>query len=79
MSTEIVQVLDYLCSKIGITIDWTAENIWPQAVEFMGRYRTYSIAQYIFWIVVSVGFIIFSTIVIKYALKNRDDPDSIFF
>lgn len=79
MSAEIIKVLDYLCSKIGITIDWSAENIWPQVTEFMSRYQVYGIAQCIFWIVVSVGFIVFSVTVIRYACKNTDNEDSVFY
>lgn len=79
MSTEIIKVLDYLSSKIGITIDWTAENIWPQVTEFMSRYQVYGIAQCIFWVIASIGFIVFSVTVIRYACKNKDNEDSIFY
>lgn len=30
MSEEIIKVLDYICEQLGIAIDWTAENVWPQ-------------------------------------------------
>lgn len=29
ISKEIIEVLDYIGSKVGITIDWTAENVIP--------------------------------------------------
>ena len=35
MNNKIIEVLDYLGEKIGLAIDWTAENIYPQVIEFM--------------------------------------------
>lgn len=78
MSAEIIQVLDYLCGKIGLTIDWSAENIWPQVAEFMSRYQVYGIAQCIFWVITSIGFIVFSVMVIKHVYKNSNNSNSIW-
>lgn len=35
-SNEIIQILEYLGSKIGITFDWTNENVLPY-VEQLGK------------------------------------------
>lgn len=43
MSQEIINVLDYIAEKLGIAVDWTAENIWPQVMEILSRYRIYEI------------------------------------
>ena len=29
ISDEIIKVLEYLCTKIGLTIDWTSSNVLP--------------------------------------------------
>ncbi len=55
MNNKIIEVLDYLGEKIGLAIDWTAENVYPQVIEFMGRYRTYEIVTNIIWILIALG------------------------
>lgn len=55
MDNKIIEVLDYLGEKTGLAIDWTAENGYPQIVEFMGRYKTYEIVTNIIWILIALG------------------------
>lgn len=55
MNNKIIEVLDYLGEKIGLAIDWTTENVYPQVIEFMGRYRTYEIVTDIIWILIAFG------------------------
>lgn len=43
MSTEVIKVLEYLGDKLGIAVDWTAENIIPYAEELFKRYVTLKI------------------------------------
>ena len=54
MSQEIINVMDYICDKLGIAIDWTAANIWPQVMEILGRYRLYSIVVHTIGVIVPV-------------------------
>ena len=54
---DIVSVLDALCDKVGIAIDWSSENIAPQLEAFVARYGTYLTASSIFGLVLSVLFI----------------------
>lgn len=72
MSQEIINVMDYICDKLGIAIDWTAENVWPQVMELLGRYRLYSIVKDIMWIVVSIVLIITFVLAIKAIIKGVD-------
>ena len=37
-SQEIINVLDYLCNKFGIAIDWTSENVIPYIEELCERF-----------------------------------------
>ena len=39
MSQEIINVLNYLGEQLGIAIDWTFENVWPQVMDILERYR----------------------------------------
>lgn len=50
-SQEIINVLDYLCSKFGIAIDWTSENVLPYLEELCGRYIQYEVYTSIAWCV----------------------------
>lgn len=43
MSDQIIKVLEYLGDKLGIAIDWTAENVIPYAEQLFKRYVTFKI------------------------------------
>ena len=45
MNEEIIKVLDYICGKLGLAIDWTAENVMPQVIDIFSRYRIYEIVR----------------------------------
>lgn len=55
LSQEIITVLDYLCQKFGIAIDWTSENVIPYLQDLCGRYIKFEINTSIAWIVLCVG------------------------
>lgn len=54
MSEEIIKVLDYICGKLGLAIDWTAENVMPQVIDIFSRYRIYEIALNSIGVVLSI-------------------------
>ena len=51
MSEEIIKVLDELCKRFGIAIDWTSENVLPYAEELAKKFVNYELATSILWIV----------------------------
>ena len=51
LSNEIITVLDYLCQKFGMAIDWTSENVLPYIQELFARYISYEIATSIAWMI----------------------------
>lgn len=51
MSEEIIKVLDYIGDKLGIAIDWSSENVWPQVLNILGRYKVFAI------LITSIGII----------------------
>ena len=53
-SKQIIEVLNYLGEKIGITIEWTAENIMPYLTELFARFIKWEISTSIVWIVLAV-------------------------
>jgi hypothetical protein len=50
-SKEIITVLDYLCNKFGIAIDWTSENVIPYLEDLCRRYIQYEVFTSIAWMV----------------------------
>lgn len=73
MSTEIINILDYLCKKIGFTIDWTAENVAPKIQELCQHYLQYEIATSIAWLVCGILFIVFAIILFVKGSKTEDE------
>ena len=52
LSQEIITVLNYMCQKFGIAIDWTSENVVPYIEDLCGRYIEYEIYTSIAWCVI---------------------------
>ena len=53
ISGEIIEVLEYICEKFGIAIDWTGENVIPYLQELMTKYINWEISTSTVWIVVA--------------------------
>ena len=62
VSEQIIQVIDALCEKFGIVIDWTSENVIPYLEVLCGKLIAYeigtSIAWMVIWLVASLSSII---------------------
>ena len=70
MSQEIIKVLDYLGAQIGIAIDWSSENVWPQVTDILGRYRLFELTTTSFWIAIEIAMLVFALITFKSMFKN---------
>lgn len=79
MNNKVIEVLEYIGEKVGIAIDWSAENVWPQVAEFMSRYATYEIARSIVFIVGElVTIVIFACIWIMMS-KSYKKKDGLWY
>lgn len=65
MSDEIIEVLEYMCSKFGLAVDWTSENALPYLQMLCDKYINWEIATSIAWIVIFIGVIAFALSVCK--------------
>lgn len=79
VSEQIIQVLDALCEKLGLAIDWTSENVLPYLTTLCGKLISYEIWTSAFWIVFMTVLTIASVIatkrlypVFKNGVKNQD-------
>lgn len=61
VSDQIIEVLEYLCKKIGVTIDFTNKNILPYVNQLCEKYINWEITTSISWIVIAtiVGIVVF--------------------
>ena len=60
VSNQIIAVLDAICEKFGIVIDWTASNIMPDLQDLCKRIVTYEIATSVAWIILQVVILLLS-------------------
>lgn len=49
VSDEIIKVINELCQKLGIAVDWSTENLLPQIQMIINKYTVYSIARNAMW------------------------------
>ena len=51
VSEQIIQVINVLCEKFGMAIDWTSENVIPYVMTLCGKLVAYEIWTSVAWIV----------------------------
>ena len=74
MSQEIIKVLDHLCSKFGLVIDWTSENVVPYVTQLLEKIVKYEISISIAWMA-SITFVTLILIVIAIRLSKVAKED----
>lgn len=65
VSDQIIQVLDNLCEKFGLVIDWTSENVLPYLSTLCTKLVSYEIWMSIAWMAIMVVMSIASVLVTK--------------
>ncbi len=70
VSNEIIKVLDYLCEKVGVTIDWTNSNVLPYVEQLCTKYIKWEIVTSIAWLIIGIIGIIISAIVLRWCYKR---------
>ena len=81
MNQEIINVLNCLGEKLGIAIDWTSENVWPQVMDILGRYRLFELVNTGFWLIVEIvmaicAFLLFKGMAKDYMKIEADHEDN---
>ena len=69
MSSEVIKILDELCARFGIAIDWTSENIIPQLEIIAEKLVRYECATSIMWLVFGVLLIVVGVVLIIADIK----------
>lgn len=75
VSQQIIEVLDYLCKKLGIAIDWSSDNVLPYLQELCNKYIQWEISTSVVWIIVGALFVVAGMILLKIrknAIKRKE-------
>ena len=76
VSKQIIEVLDYICEKIGLAIDWTmvfaSENAIPYIEQLCGKFITYEIATSVATMILCIIVIILGLILARFIHKNKE-------
>lgn len=79
MSEEIIQILDYICEKFGLTIDWTSTNIMPHFNELCNKIIKYEICtSVILAVVFALAMVLCVIFGLKCFRKMYDENDTFF-
>ena len=71
MSAQIIEVLNDICEKFGIAVDWTSKNIQPYLKELMTKCINYKLATDIVWLVVGIILLIIGGGLLRFAFNNH--------
>lgn len=74
ISNEIITVLEYLCQKIGLTIDWTSNKVLPYLEQLCEKYILWETYESLAWIAImwAVTLILFVVSICITKLKAAD-------
>ena len=74
MSDGIIKVLNELCDKFGIAIDWTSDNVAPYLQDLMVRYSKYVCYTSIMWLVIGlIIMVVFAVLLYKHLKQEHRD------
>ena len=83
ISEQVIKVLDAVCDKFGIAIDWTNNNVMPYIEQLGNKIVAYDICMSIMWLVVgciplTIAFLI-KKFLNKKKLEAEDKPNNYYF
>ena len=70
-SNEIIQILEYLGEKIGVTIDWTNNNVLPYVEQLCEKFIKWEISTSLTWIIVAASLLVIAFLFAIFA-RNLD-------
>ena len=70
VSNQIIEVLNDICNKFGLAIDWTSKNVQPYLQELMGKCVAYKFANAIIWLTVGILCGVAGAVFVKLAIGN---------
>ena len=71
ISEQVIKVLDAVCDKFGIAIDWTSNNVIPYIQQLGNKIIIYDIYNSIMWLVIGGIIPLIVAILIKKFLNKK--------
>lgn len=75
VSDQIISVIDALCTKFGIAIDWTSKNVMPVLENLAEKYIGWEIATSKMWFILGAAIfligLVLGCIIIRADLKDK--------
>lgn len=75
MTNQFIENLNAVCDKLGIAVDWTADNLMPQIQDLLTRYGRWLLADAIMGLVTGVLLIVVSVFLVKYSVRTTRNVD----
>ena len=72
VSEQIIQVIDELCKKFGLAIDWTSENVIPYLTILSDKLIKYEIIMSSIWIIISIVALVGIVFAIRWGYEDDD-------
>ena len=79
ISNEIIEVLDYLCDKFGIAIDWTNQNIMPYLEQLFTKFIAWELSTSIAYIVIFAIIAVILTVVLIWIVRTDEMFTEVIF
>lgn len=83
VSKQIIEVLDYLCRKLGVVVDWSQGNVMPYVQDLYRRFVVWQIATDVFQIVLTCVIASVSAGIVRwryrYYIKENEEWDDVDF
>lgn len=87
VSNQIIEVLNEICNKFGLAIDWMSKNVQPYLQELMGKCVAYKFATSIMWLIFGIVVCILGSVLArmvvgsweKYQKEPYSDYDTSYF
>lgn len=73
IGNEIIEVLDYLCDKFGIAIDWTNQNIMPYLEQLFTKFIAWELSTSIAYIVIFAIVAVIFTVVLIWSDRTDEE------
>lgn len=70
VSSQIIEVLNDLCTKFGIVIDWSQENVLPYAKTLLAKFIYWEIATSWVWIGIALFMILVGVVFVIFDQTN---------
>lgn len=75
VSDQIISVVNNLCDKFGIAIDWSQKNMQPYLEELMHKAVNYKFCTSVMWLAVGILLVFFSVFAAIKFCNTHDDYD----